>query len=701
MKNLKKITVTLALTALTGAVNAQYITPFTYNIAGSESYGAIVNETSGERTLNYIIDMAAYELVNRDFKNMKESEYVLSRGREFGLKDIKVNRYECEMPTWVAKKGELWITYPELTKIADIHDMPAVLVEESASADCTAEVIWIDNYSKEALDAMDLTGKIVMGDQAAASIAHSIKGRGAVGIVSTYSRFQYEDPQQVPNYSLRVGENSEKLFAFNISPLVGRDIRARLRSGGKMEMMAKVETFEQSFELQSPSCVIEGSDPSEGEIILSAHLFEGYVKLGANDNSSGSAAILEVARTINKLIDEGKIERPKRSIRFIWGDEFTGIIPWIHANPEIIDRALCNINLDMVGVGLMKESSLFNAYRTKFSTAHYLNDVIENLFKYMGDTNTDNSSIGAFTEPVFAPSGTRDPFVYIVQTFSGYSDHEIFQDPSFMIPSTLFITWPDKQYHSSADRPDILDPTQLKRAAVLAASTAYTIAAADEKKAFEIATLVASGAKKRLGDAQSRLSYIVNNYDGKQIDSLYKELSLEAMAVTLAEKRTIESVEELAKESSALKSYIASQVAELSNLESGVKSSTEALISAKFGKKPTFKLSKEELKAMDVMPIYIAKERGYDAGGFRFGFIVSGHEALTTAEQVKELSTITDRDNLTEILALAANGIYSKLEMLYLVNAQREIDNTMSLEDMDKVLDVMEEAKLIKIETKK
>ena len=64
-----------------------------------------------------------------------------------------------------------------------------------------------------------------------------------------------------------------------------------------------------------------------GEIIISAHLFEGYGVQGANDNISGSAAILETARIISKLIADGRIERPKRSIRFIWVPEFSGQYP--------------------------------------------------------------------------------------------------------------------------------------------------------------------------------------------------------------------------------------------------------------------------------------------------------------------------------------------------------------------------------------
>jgi len=65
---------------------------------------------------------------------------------------------------------------------------------------------------------------------------------------------------------------------------------------------------------RTTTCSIKGTDPAGGEIILSAHLFDGLFKMGANDNLSGCASILEIARMLNRMIREGRIERPKRTI---------------------------------------------------------------------------------------------------------------------------------------------------------------------------------------------------------------------------------------------------------------------------------------------------------------------------------------------------------------------------------------------------
>ncbi len=697
MVKMRSLTLTLALAALSGAANGQYITPNVYNIAGDRVYNSIVNEASGEQTLNYIIDMAAYELVNRNFDKLKESEYILAKGKEFGLDGLKLNRYNSTRDAWVAVEGELWIEGDIPTKIADIKDIPAVLVQGSASGDVTAKVIWIDDFSKKALAGKDIKGNIVMSDQSPAYMAASIKGLGAKGIITTYSRNPHTHGQQVPNSSMR--PSSDSLVAFNISPLVGESLKRAAKRGGEPVVRAMAKTKSVSFDIQSPSYRIEGSDPSAGSIILCAHIFEGYVKLGANDNASGSAAILEVARLLNDLIESGELERPKRSIDFIWGDEFVGIAPWMHANPAIIDNAIANINLDMVGVSLSNDKSFFNAHLSRYSTSHYMNSVIANLFKYMGDTN---SEYGASKHQVYAPSGSRDPFVYAVQDFSGYSDHELFMDPSFLIPSAMFITWPDFQYHTSEDRPDKLDATQLKRAVVLTAATAYTIASAQGDKGFEIASLVKSTAQKRMADIEDRCSHQITSYDGDDINSLYKNALQLTDATLQAQLMALESVMEIAPANDKLRAYVDKCKNDINSMGDGQKEGYNSLITNMFGKSPELSLTKQELEAQNTYPSYTAaaKARGYDSAGLRFGSYVGTSEPMLSAVNSRKLRSMLNGEALTEIIALSALNKFSELEILYMTNAQRADKDAITLDELSEILSIMEQDGVITINKK-
>ncbi len=104
---------------------------------------------------------------------------------------------------------------------------------------------------------------------------------------------------------------------------------------------------------------IEGTDPElkNQYILVGAHLDHvgmrnGYVHNGADDNASGSAVVMEVAR----VLAEGGFE-PKRTLLFAcWCGEERGLIGSLHYtdNPcdgVTMDQTVASFNADMVGMG--------------------------------------------------------------------------------------------------------------------------------------------------------------------------------------------------------------------------------------------------------------------------------------------------------------------------------------------------------------
>jgi len=59
---------------------------------------------------------------------------------------------------------------------------------------------------------------------------------------------------------------------------------------------------------------IAGDGSTNQDVVVSAHLYEGYLKQGANDDNSGCALTLEIGRAYVKLISEGKLPKPKRTL---------------------------------------------------------------------------------------------------------------------------------------------------------------------------------------------------------------------------------------------------------------------------------------------------------------------------------------------------------------------------------------------------
>ena len=91
-------------------------------------------------------------------------------------------------------------------------------------------------------------------------------------------------------------------------------------------------------------------------IVLSAHhdhfgKIDGKIYYGADDNATGTTALLEIARILGNAGSKGI--RPKRTIVFLsTGAEEQGLIGGYYYtnNPVIpLTKTYCNINIDMVG----------------------------------------------------------------------------------------------------------------------------------------------------------------------------------------------------------------------------------------------------------------------------------------------------------------------------------------------------------------
>jgi hypothetical protein len=514
------------------------------------------------------------------------------------------------------------------------------------------------------------------------------------GIVSYYSPNTLDGSLIIPD--MKGGMISRggqaKVFVFNITPRDGDVLKERLISGEKISVHAVIKYRTEEIDIQVPTCYIPGSDPSTGEVIISAHLYEGFTNEGANDNISGAATILEVARVLNKMITEGKIAQPRRTIRFIWVPEYSGTIPWVLAHKDIMMRTLCNINLDMVGLSLSKYKSTFNLHRTTYGNAHYINDVLENYYRYVGETNRKNSVISGdrFFKRIVAPSGTDDPFYYQIEVSSGGSDHDVFNDWGVQVPGVLIITWPDPFYHSSEDRADKCDPTQLKRLAFITSSAALTVASAGENEAIDILGEVYGNAIRRIGFRISMASDEVNKAGADNLIASLRKGIAEIKGTAKGEIMTLNSVTELATGSSRLTNLIKDNSKTLTDLsESAIENLVRVaeMRASDFGMPPlVIPQSAAERRASSMVPVIASDPR-------QLGFNVFNEKIAGLSDEVKNrypVKGIPDREEA----AACINGKNSILDIKYLLDAQFEADT--NLEGLINYLNQLREAGFIK-----
>ncbi len=552
MKKILTITLILSLLVIS-AGKAQYNPYKQFSLLPESILDEIIGEASGEMAMNHMIEMAGYNRgrTKAEFEgNFYEADYTLKKLKEYGIPEAQIERFPGRQ-AWDGIRGELWEISPNRSKIADYDDLKAVLASGSKNADVEADLVWVGDGSD--LENTEVQGRIAVTSGSLYRVGKIAIEKGAVGIVTVGGIRPLRDPLQIPWSGIR-GKNAT--FAFNLNAREGDLLKNRLIRGEKIRVHAVVESEMRDYDLQDPTAVIPGTDPDAGEVILTAHLFEGYTKMGANDDISGSAAILEVARILKTLIDENRIPKPRRNIRFLWIPEFSGTGPWVNAHKDLMDKTLCNINLDMVGLWLSKSHSHLCLMRTTFGNPHYINDVMENYYRYVGETNRETIHTRGFTKRIVAPSGSDEPFYYKIETHYGASDHEVFNDWGIQVPGIMMITWPDFYYHTSEDRPYNSDPTQLKRVAVIAASAAYTIANADAGMAEKIAGETFSNGSNRMGKQLAFAMDELNHCDAESFEATYKRVSRNLDAIFMNEKETLGSILELAPADASLKQYL-------------------------------------------------------------------------------------------------------------------------------------------------
>ena len=481
----------------------------------------IVDEVSGTLAFHHITELASFEhdRLADEYKTVyRESAYIEKLAKQYHLEDVHIERFKIPNKTWDGEIGELWRVDKNGGKrlIVSYRDIAAVLAPGSKSGDVTSELVYVGrgDDKKDYVD-KNVSGKLVLASGAVGPVHNlAVREFGAAGVISFANNTgkPIDRPDQVAWSGLggRPGagaEGQKTTFGFNISHRMGIELVEAIERRENVNIHALVKATEYDADMQVPTCVIRGTGESKQEVAITGHLFEGIAKQGALDDASGSAATLEVARAWKKLIDDGTLPRPRRTIRFMWIPEIQGTRAYLERYPDETKNMVAAISMDMVGEDVTKNRNSLRLMRTPYSVPHFINDVTQSFFDYVGDTNREkvqNRRVAyAYRFPILDPQGTRDQFTYSIERHYGSSDHATFLGQG--VPAVLFNNWPDVAYHTSEDRPTNADPTQLKRVIFIALSSLNVIANAKNESALRVAELVTGHAAIRTGD-QLRLA---------------------------------------------------------------------------------------------------------------------------------------------------------------------------------------------------
>ena len=488
------------------------------------TFDTITNELSGELTMQHIQAISLFHRTEPSLEFKESAEYVERKLKEFGLADAHIESFPADgkimystfrsRPQWDVEFSELWLEAPDKERLASYAETAVSIAYYSRSANVTSEVVDVGTGTSDSDYAgKDVAGKIVLAE-GDTNLVHrkAVYEHGAAGVIdyrlnlipTTRLQDMLGLVTQGVIWPLDPEYEQKAKFVCMISPRKGRQLHAMLRAGEKVVVHAEIKTRVGPGEYQVVTATIPGSDKKAEEFVLSCHL--GHPRPGANDNVSGCAAILEIARALIRSTATGALPRPRRSIRFMFPPENSGTIMYLVAHPDA-KQQVAAMQLDSVGGNPTITGSILHLFRTPYSMATYLNDVAQNLFQFVSDTNIEKIPYRVAFPHQFEPritsvTGTRDNFWGSVDEFFDGSDSFIYSDSSVGVPAAYLEDWPDPYFHTSGDLPENLDPTKLRRSCVIAAAVAYAVANANDQDVIRFANETANRARERVASLE-------------------------------------------------------------------------------------------------------------------------------------------------------------------------------------------------------
>ena len=480
-----------------------------------EQFDDLIQRVSGDRAYEDVRILTQYHRTagSRDF--FAATEWIRDRAKAAGLEDVQLIRQDWGGHNYSCLGGEAWLIAPERRKLASYDDFALTIADGSRTTHIEAELVDIGRGRSSDYEDVDLEGKVVLtSGSVGGAMRTAVWEHGALGVVGyPSSRDTYMDaPDQIGWARIPyesdgiegVDDGTPATFGILLSPRRGHALAAELaRADEPYRIKVDIESeFKEVGEQAMVEGWIRGTEIHDQQIVLVSHIQE--EKGSANDDGSGVASMLEIARSLNQLIEEGRIPRPRRDIRFWWVNELSSQPQYFREHPEEPGKMLLALNQDMVGAKQSWGGRVQYASQSPWSLPHALDDVMESVLRLVRDSNTGLLTFRGtrrpprFQKPILSINGSREPYHARMLPYYGSSDHHAFTPGPVGVPSTALINWPDDWIHSSGDDLDNLDATQLQRNAVVVAAVASYFAGLDSSGAQSLAARVGAGGATRL-----------------------------------------------------------------------------------------------------------------------------------------------------------------------------------------------------------
>ncbi|HNQ27092.1 MAG TPA: M28 family peptidase [Aquaticitalea sp.] len=325
--------------------------------------------------------------------------------------------------------------------------------------------------------------KWTTGRQAITSKGKAAEDHGAKAFIyvdeaqfANYSRFISNASRHGARFSLK--SNTEPLAMYIANIDLGKALYSDIETKDapisvSTELTINTKNSSEEITQENVAAFIKGSEKPDEIIVISAHLDhegvkDGEIYNGADDDGSGTVAVLEIAEAFKKAVDAG--HAPKRSILFLHvtaeekgllgSQYYTDIEPLFP-----LENSVANLNIDMIGrIDPKRQGNRNYVYligSDKLSTElHELSEAVNKKYTNITLDYTFNDD--------------NDP-----NRFYYRSDHYNFAKNN--IPVIFYFNGTHDDYHRPSDTPDKIEYDLLENRTRLVFYTAWELANREQR----------------------------------------------------------------------------------------------------------------------------------------------------------------------------------------------------------------------------
>jgi hypothetical protein len=414
---------------------------------------------------------------------LQTAGYLKGQMQQAGLTDVEIVEAPADgvtqvgywtMPmAWDVKSGSLEIVDDSLPAesriLADYAQVPASLGMWSGPTrpeGITAQIVEVKKSDVRNIARLDLKGKLVLTEDNPANLKWLLVKAGALGAINTFT----ENPSLLGGRQWvnawgddgwAFTKRSTPLLCFSITPRQ-TELLHKLLARGPVRVKATVDTRYYAGSYPYVTGLLAGTGPEE--VLTLGHTSE----QGAEDNATGVAATVEALATLHRLISEGKLPKPKRSIRILSMGEMYGSMHYVEHNRERIRRTVAAMCVDTPAASY----DLAGTEYTFYMNPHVAKDFTDAFILKVAD-----DYLTRVHRPWHEKEFTTGTDTYLaepmvgVPTVWGYSGSGV------------------ETHHNSEDTPGRVDARSLRDISVIDASFLYFIANAGEAEALWLARL--------------------------------------------------------------------------------------------------------------------------------------------------------------------------------------------------------------------